>query len=275
MVPPGFVLRSTGDAELLLRADVADALVLAGIADPERLRAGARATYRGRGQPFGIDVAGAGRVFVRPYLHGGMLGRVTRDRFTSDARFAAEVGVHADAAARGVPVCEALGVVSRGAGLGMRRGWLLLREVAGACDLLETLADGPAPARRRALLARSGRAMRSLHDAGFHHPDLHLKNLLVAGDDVLVLDLDRVQRLPSMSRERRLAGLFRFDRYAAKQAAAGRDVSRADRMRVLRAYAAEDWPGRAELRELAARLRRHIARHRRSVAAAPPAKVGT
>jgi hypothetical protein len=221
-------------------------------------------------------------VFVRPYLHGGAFGRITGDRFASDARFAAELAAHVDAAAAGVPVCEALGVVSRGAGLGMRRGWLLLREIDGARDLLETLCARPpaeriAPRRRRALLAKAGRAIRALHDAGFEHPDLHLKNLLVrrgatdattaagaAGTDdeaVLVLDLDAVRRRPSLDRERRLTGLFRFDRYAAKQAAAGHPVTRTDRLRVLHAYAADAWPARDEVRALAARLRAHIARH--------------
>jgi 3-deoxy-D-manno-octulosonic acid kinase len=262
MIPAGFERRSAGDAELVLRADAAGALAAAGAADPESMRARALATYRGRGRPFGVDVPGLGRVFVRPYLHGGMLGRVTRDRFASDARFEAELAAHAAAAAAGVPVCEALGVVSRPAGLGMRRGWILLREVPGGRDLLETLAAGTPPARRQTLLFSAGRAMRALHDAGFHHPDLHLKNLLVTpADAVLVLDLDRAQRVPAVRRERRIADLFRFDRYAAKQAAAGHAVTRTDRLRVLRAYAGGDWPARAEVRELAQRLRRHIARH--------------
>lgn len=259
---------------MLLRADVAASLVAGGIGDPETLRGAAAATYRGRGRPFGVAVAGVGRVFVRPYLHGGAFGRITGDRFASDARFAAELAAHVDAAAAGVPVCEALGVVSRAAGLGMRRGWLLLREIDGARDLLETLCARPDPRRRRALLAKAGRAIRALHDAGFEHPDLHLKNLLVrsgvtgatgaAGADdeaVLVLDLDAVRRRPSLDRERRLTGLFRFDRYAAKQAAAGHPVTRTDRLRVLRAYAADAWPARDEVRALAARLRAHIARH--------------
>ena len=114
--------------------------------------------------------------------------------------------------------------------------------------------------------------MRRLHDAGFEHPDLHLKNLLLTpAGEVLVLDLDRVRRLPALSRERRLAGLFRFDRYAEKQAARGMPVSRADRMRFLRAYAGADWPGREELRGLAERLARHVARHARRRAAEVPA----
>ena len=74
-------------------------------------------------------------------------------------------------------------------------------------------------------------------------------------------DLDGVRGRGALARERRIAGLFRFDRYAAKQAAAGHPVTRTDRLRVLRAYAAADWPARADLRALAGRLRAHIDRH--------------
>ncbi len=261
---PEFTRRESDGVTLVLRDDVAQALVAAGIANPESLRQGAAAVYEGRGAPFGAEVPGVGRVFVRPYLHGGLLGRMTGDAHAGDGRFLAELRVLTDARAAGVPVPEALGIVSRRRGLGLRRGWLLVREVPGAVDLMAFLVASPPPARRREVLASAGRIVRRLHDSGFEHPDLHFKNLLLAPGDavrVLVLDLDRVRRLPALSRERRLAGLFRFDRYAEKQASRGLPVSRVDRMRVLRAYAGSEWPARAELRALARRLARHVARH--------------
>ena len=261
-LPPGFSRRSTGGAETVLRDDVALALLAAGAAEPESMRARAAAEFEGRGRPFSVEVKGVGRVFVRQYLHGGALRRVTGDRYRNDARFVGELRALAGARSAGVPVPEALGVVSRPAGLSTRRGWLLAREVADARDALAFLASRPSAARRHGVLAAAGRAMRRLHDAGFEHPDLHLKNLLVtARGDVLVLDLDAARRRETLTREQRLTGLFRFDRYAAKQAAAGRAVSRTDRMRVLRAYAGDDWPLRDEVRDLARRLASHIRRH--------------
>jgi hypothetical protein len=260
--PPGFTRAADGGAETVLRADVAAALRAAGIGDPEALRGSASAGYAGRGSAFGLDVPGAGAVFVRPYLHGGWLRAVTGDLHAGDGRFDAELRAHLDAAAAGVPVCEALGYVARPAGLGLRRGWLLLRELRGARDLLAFLESAPAPRERRRVLEKAGRAIRALHDAGFEHADLHLANLLLdSSGTVRVLDLDRARRHATLSRERRLAGLFRFDRHAAKRRAAGADVTRTDRLRVLRAYAGPGWPGRDEVRALAARLRRHIARH--------------
>jgi hypothetical protein len=139
---------------------------------------------------------------------------------------------------------------------------MLAREVPGAADVLSFVVAAPPPARRRAVLAAAGRAVRALHDAGFEHPDIHLKNLLVAPDGrVLVVDLDGVRRHAELPRATRLAGLFRFDRFAAKQAARGLAVSRTDRLRVLKAYAGRDWPAKDELRSLASKLGAHIRRH--------------
>src|SRR5262245_48508340 len=108
-LPPGFSRRSTGGAEAVLRDDVAEALIAAGAAEPESMRARAAAEFEGRGRPFAVEVPGAGRVFVRQYLHGGALRRVTGDRYRGDARFVGELRALADAAAAGVPVPEALG----------------------------------------------------------------------------------------------------------------------------------------------------------------------
>jgi len=261
-IPSGFTRLTLRGAGAVLRDDVAEALVAAGAADPESLRAHATAVYEGRGRPFGVEVPGAGRVFVRQYLHGGALRKLTGELYRGDGRFVAELTALADAARAGVPVGEALGVVARPAAMGMRRGWLLARELTGAVDALTLLAASPPPARRRAILEAAGRAIRALHDAGFEHPDLHLKNLLVATDGrVLLVDLDGARRHAELPRQKRLAGLYRFDRYAAKQAAAGLPVSRTDRLRVLKAYAGRDWPTADELRVLARELAAHIHRH--------------
>ena len=172
--PPGFSRSEADGAVLVLRDDVAQALRVAGCADPGVLRERAERSYRGRTDAYGVDVDGVGPVFVRPYQHGGLLGRITGDRYSGDGRFLAEVAHLAGAAAAGVPVPEVLGYVSRPAGPLLRRGWLVTREVPGAVDLLAFLESGPPATDRRVALRTAGRAMRALHDAGFSHPDLHL-----------------------------------------------------------------------------------------------------
>lgn len=269
--PAGFDRIEKDGVALVLRGDVAPALRRAGIDDPAALAARAGREFAGRGRPFALDVADVGPVFVRAYQHGGLAAPLTGDRYLGDGRFEDELAALVDAAAAGVPVPEALGFVSRSAGPGLRRGWLLTREVAGAQDLLAVLGGGGNSAARRAALREGGRACRLLHDAGFEHRDLHAKNLLVTpGGRVLVLDLDASRRhAAALDEERRLAGLFRFDRYLARRAHQG--ATRTDRLRFLRAYAGEDWPARARLRELAARLARHIARHGTPLSRGPAA----
>src|SRR5689334_8727615 len=100
-VPPGFTRRALDGASLVLRDDVADGLVAAGAAAPESMRRRASSSYEGRGRPFGVDVPGAGRVFVRQYQHGGALRRVTGDLYRGDGRFLAELGALVDAANAG------------------------------------------------------------------------------------------------------------------------------------------------------------------------------
>jgi tRNA A-37 threonylcarbamoyl transferase component Bud32 len=49
--------------------------------------------------------------------------------------------------------------------------------------------------RRQALLERLASAVEALHGAGFQHGDLHAGNILVEGDRVTLLDLQRTRRL--------------------------------------------------------------------------------
>lgn len=261
--PTGFALHEHDGARCVLRDDCAAALLAAGVAEPESWRDRATRVLGGRGPTFAVAVPDVGSVCVRPYRHGGALRHVTGDRYAGDTRFAGELALTVALAAEGVPVPEVLGYVSQAAGLGFRRGWLLTFEQVGASDVIEFLRSAPRPTSRRATLRTAGRSARRLHDAGVVHPDLHLANLLRVSDDrVLVLDLDAAQRVPDLDRDQRLDGLFRLDRHAEKQRSQGHPISRTDRLRVLRAYAGDDWPDRDEVRRLAARLRRHVARHR-------------
>src|SRR5262245_39729437 len=120
-IPQGFTRRADGGAVVVLRDDVAAALLAAGIGRPDALETRASAGFEGRGHPFAVDVDGVGRVFVRQYLHGGALRGVTGELYQGDGRFLAELTAHVEAARAGAPVAEALGFVSHAGGLGLRR----------------------------------------------------------------------------------------------------------------------------------------------------------
>ena len=84
--------------------------------------------------------------------------------------------------------------------VGCQRGQalLLVRELAGAVDLTSFLLDGFADdvASRRQLAETLGRTIARLHSAGFTHPDLYAKHVLIRLSDqaVFFIDLQRTRR---------------------------------------------------------------------------------
>ncbi|MFM8980734.1 MAG: lipopolysaccharide kinase InaA family protein [Planctomycetia bacterium] len=185
-------------------------------------------------------VCDEGRLLVREYGKGGALRALRPRLFHGRWRPLDELVLQRRLLALGVPVAEAVGcVVLRRAG--GWRGFLLLREVEPACDLEAVLYGQPAPGHvaRARLLERAGAAVRRLHDAGVPHPDLHPKNLLVAGDGrVLVLDMDRAQGSEGLlAEEVRLANLVRLGRWVEKHRLKGLQSGRRDALRFLAGYA--------------------------------------
>jgi len=124
--------------------------------------------------------------------------------------------LHALAAA-GVPVPAplALGTLAQGDPV------LAMRWVEGR-PLREVLAEGSR--RRRAVLASLARSVAALHDAGFAHGDLHHGNVLLAGEEAVLLDLQRARR--TRSRRARLEDLGWLDDSLSP------DLSRSDRLRL-------------------------------------------
>jgi len=109
--------------------------------------------------------------------------------------------------AAGVPAAEVLGYAeTRSSGL-LRGAACLVAEFPDAMELVPWMfrrwgQEGPwtpgQAAARRALLERLGRLLRSIHDAGFLHPDLHGGNVLLAKEGeppaLCVIDLHSVRR---------------------------------------------------------------------------------
>jgi tRNA A-37 threonylcarbamoyl transferase component Bud32 len=131
----------------------------------------------------------------------------------------------------GIPCPEpiAAGEDSRG------RAFLLVRELSGACDLRLFLRDRRAgqPAQRRELARRLGEALSLVHDAGFDHPDLYSKHVLVNGRSGALhfLDWQRARRRRFVGWPQRWHALAALDATLAAEAATARE-----RLTCLRAY---------------------------------------
>jgi tRNA A-37 threonylcarbamoyl transferase component Bud32 len=109
--------------------------------------------------------------------------------------------------AAGIQAAEVVAFAERRAGGVLRDAACVVREFPDALELVPWMfrrfgQEGPwtaaQEAARRALLDGLGRLLRSIHDAGFRHPDLHGGNLLLAkeGDPpaMCVIDLHTVRR---------------------------------------------------------------------------------
>lgn len=142
------------------------------------------------------------------------------------------------------------------------RAFLLLGELTGYVDVREYLNDlrfAPPAIRRR--FARSlGQMLASVHEAGFDHPDLYSKHVLVHPHDqsIALLDWQRSCHWPEILWSRRCRDLAALDATLAEDLA-----SKEERLLCLRAYlqalpAERTW--RAQLSSVVASI------HRRSAA---------
>jgi tRNA A-37 threonylcarbamoyl transferase component Bud32 len=146
--------------------------------------------------------------------------------------------------AAGVPAAEVLGFLETRASGFLRGAACVVREFPGAMELVPWMfrrwgQGGPwtpaQEAERRALFERIGRLLRSIHDAGFRHPDLHGGNLLLAMEGeppaMCVIDLHTVRPSRDDRRRREDLGILLHSLLTATDAA--------ERLRIVDAYEGE------------------------------------
>ena len=197
-----------------------------------------RAVFHGRGEAYGVRL-GERRVVVRHARRGGALAGLLGDRFIGAPRFLAELDVAARLAGAGVATPRVLVGVVYPTFL-VHRADVATERVSGI-DLF-TLFFGEAPPEgsdRSRILRAVGALVRRLHEAGFVHPDLQLRNVLVESNPSVgpsvrpsawLLDVDTCRAIAPRDGERRRANLARFERSWDKwNALKGRRLTDQDR----------------------------------------------
>jgi 3-deoxy-D-manno-octulosonic acid kinase len=149
----------------------------------------------GRGLIHAVDTPG-GTVLIRRCLRGGVLGPMLNDRYFLFNRPREELHLHRLAYTRGVHTVLPVGAMWTRSGA-IVRGALATLKVE-ACDLRALVESGERPAERD--LAACGRAIRSMHAAGFVHADLQMKNILVGDGKAWVIDFDRARVVSDVGR---------------------------------------------------------------------------
>jgi hypothetical protein len=190
-VPPGYTRVRAGGADAVCLAGSAGA-VAAALAAYRTLYAyaaahPARRAFEGRAPAYAVPLPdGAGDVVVRHAWHGGALRRLTRDLFAPPTRAPRELRTSERLRAAGVPTPAVVAFARYPAPLGLRRVDVATRLVPGARDLAAVLrpdgdaGDAAGDRLRAGWLDATAALLAALARAGARHPDLNLKNVLLA-----------------------------------------------------------------------------------------------
>jgi 3-deoxy-D-manno-octulosonic acid kinase len=266
-LPDGYERHDSKDLHYLVREGEHEAVRVMGLSHLATVR---KMLVEGR-------PSGRGRVFdvmprkkqsfqplvLKQVLHGGLYGRMNRERHTGPGRLLAELSVTEKARDRGVPAPEI-------AYLSWTRQrfpslFLATFRVPGSRDLERALTAEPTGRERNLTLAAAARAVREMHDAGLVHADLNLGNVMVtefAGDpEGFVLDLDGSWFPAELTETHRAWNLARLLRSLEKSDIAGR-VNLRERVGFLREYCGGTGSRYRELKALIARRSRLFFIHR-------------
>jgi hypothetical protein len=233
---PGFETIRQSPHTVLIRPEWKAVLLDDLLGDFARVEPSRRRTYsHGRVAHFSYLPSGApGRVFVRRATRGGLIGAVMGGLYTALHRPLQEL--RAATAARGAGVCVPEPVAVRLTRVGIfYRFTMISREIENAEDLL-TFASTPSTSRKRDVIARVADEMRRLHESGVYHADLTMKNILMSGDSVYIIDLDKATMVPKRDGQRDMMNLARLNRSVVKLLGTRGAVSRTDKLRFLRRY---------------------------------------
>jgi 3-deoxy-D-manno-octulosonic acid kinase len=176
-------------------------------------RQSGREVFTGRGEAYGVSLGGR-RAVVRHARRGGVLAPLLGDRYLGAPRFVRELDIAERLTRANVPTPRVLaGVLYRR--LLVHRADVATERVDGT-DLF-TLFFGAAPPagdRRTGIFRTVGALVRRLHNAGFVHPDLQLRNVLVTAEPpaAWLLDVDTCRVIPVRDEASRRANLARFER---------------------------------------------------------------
>jgi tRNA A-37 threonylcarbamoyl transferase component Bud32 len=267
--PPGFICIRDSHKTVAVREDYKTELLLQGIDNPDKLRALCRdsaARYSGRGATPALPIAGRAteRMILRPYRRGGLLRLLVRDLYWRDRRPLRELRVGAAALQAGIPTAAVLAAVAFRVAGPLYRGYLITRELTGCSDLPSFLgaAHGEAAEERfrnkRTLLARIARAVRAMHDRGFYHGDLNLKNILINAErpnTVYIIDWDKSHETRNLSLVQRSSNMVRFCRSMEKLREQGLALTERDQLFFLQAYWGKDASIKKRLRKDFMRMR--------------------
>ena len=249
-IPHFYSLIKKNKALLLLKDGYKNFLLQQGIEDLETFlkKNLPNTTYlHGRTLHPSIPISDGKRMILRQYFHGGLLRTFTQNVFLLSSRAFKELILTEEIRSCGIPTVEPIGAIHQVTRLPpFYRAYLLTLEVPGALNLIQYFKEiGSNPHReklshKRKMIRSAGLLLRQFHQSGFFHRDLQLKNILVAGDRIRIIDFDRSYRKLILTTGKRIKNLLRLNRSVEKWRQFGCPITRTDRWRFFLSYAGED-----------------------------------
>jgi 3-deoxy-D-manno-octulosonic acid kinase len=249
VVPRSFSLIKKGKTYLVLKDNYKDVLLQEGIEDIEGfLEKNQRGTryLEGRTSHPSVSLADGNRIVFRHYTHGGLLRAILGDRYLFGSRSFQELALTEEVRSCGIPTIQPVGAIHRSTLPPFYHAYLFSLEIPHAKNLIQYFqesASHPIPeylSQKRKFIRMAAHLLREFHQAGFFHGDLQLKNILVAEDQVFMIDFDRSYRKPSLTLKEKMRNLLRLNRSVEKWKHRGLPVTRTDRWRFFLAYAGGD-----------------------------------
>ncbi len=249
-IPPSFTLINKGKVLALLKDEYKDFLLQQGIDDLRTfLKKNSHAFHYHKGRTLhpSVPLGDGKRMVLRQYSHGGLLRTITGSLYLLGMRSFRELAITEEIRCCGIPTIEPIGAIHQVTSFPIfYRAYLLTLEVPEALNAIQYLQKigerpgGETLRHKRIMIRHSGLLLRQFHQSGFFHRDLQLKNILVAGDRILMIDFDRSYRKSILSTAERMKNLLRLNRSAEKWRRSGLPISRTDRWRFFLAYAGGD-----------------------------------
>jgi hypothetical protein len=241
--PSGYVTVSMNRATWMTRSDCAQTLAASGAGRLLEGRA-PRASAPGEGRAGSVTLQIGGLAAVAKRARHGGAARVLGGLYLGCRRIVNTLISAVRLREAGVPTPGVLAAGWRRV-LGPLHAHVLVTEtVPGGFNLQTALASRMDSLERRAALCASGRAVKSMHDAGFLHADLNLANLVLqqtpVGSRAHIVDLDRGTFERVLTAAQRRSNLDRLLRSWEKWRPGGTLPGPRDAVAFLRAYCDSD-----------------------------------
>jgi hypothetical protein len=269
-VPPGYTVINDNASTVAVKKEYEGALMRIGISQPEHLfkkYTSACGTSKGRGPVLSVPIEEmpGTRIMIRKYLRGGLVRFVNNNTFIGNQRPFDELYIGAEAYARNIPTAETLAAVSIKKAGPFYKGYLITKELNSCYDLpqylkeLSKCSSADFSEKKEQVIIKTAETVRTMHDKGFLHADLNMKNILVNAltpENIYIIDWDKSVLKNSLTDAERSLNLIRFCRSMEKLRHQGIPVTENDQELFLNNYWKNPAKASVDLEKLKQTVRR-------------------